>query len=152
MHKIGDVYDYFGQEWTVERIRKAKGRVVEIWLGRDHRDEFGKNVPERKLVAVYHAEQDELVSGGYRKISSRSRDRSRRARDNSPAYRKRLLMAVYKRMPIGNKHLRGGKHTIMFTGSSASAYGVPNYATVLLEELETKDLERAARAIGARLP
>ncbi len=59
-------------------------------------------------------------------------------------------MAIYKRMPIGNKHLRGGKHTIMFTGSSAKEYGVENYATVVLEDLSGEELEKAAKAVGAK--
>ena len=66
--------------------------------------------------------------------------------------KKSLIMAIYKRMPVGNKHLRGGKHTIMFTGNSASAYGVDNYTNVDLEDLSIADLKRAAAAIGAVAP
>lgn len=70
-------------------------------------------------------------------------------RDRSPRERKKLLMSVYNRSPIGNKHLRGGKHMIMFTGPSAKTFGVENYSTVVLEDLSDAELEKAARAIGA---
>lgn len=65
--------------------------------------------------------------------------------------KKALILAVYKRMPVGNKHLRGGKHTIMFTGNSAQSYGVENYTSVDLEDLSLEDLQRAAKAVGAKL-
>lgn len=61
---------------------------------------------------------------------------------------KKLLMAIYKRMPGGNKMLRGGKHIIMFSGPSAQEYGVGNYTNVTLEDLSPEDLKRAAKAVG----
>jgi len=71
------------------------------------------------------------------------------AKDTEEKDKKKLLMAIYKRMPIGNKHLRGGKHTIMFSGSSAKEYGVDNYTSVVLEELSMEELKKAAKAVGA---
>ena len=65
---------------------------------------------------------------------------------------RKLVLAIYKRMPVGNKMLRGGKHTIMLSGPSAPAYGVDNYTNLVLEDLSHADLVRAADAVGARLP
>lgn len=81
-------------------------------------------------------------------IASRVKSRFA-AKDTEEKDKKKLLMAIYKRMPIGNKMLRGGKHTIMFSGPSAKEYGVDNYTNVVLEELSMEELKKAAKAVGA---
>lgn len=123
------------EEWMEEEeqaVRAAKGAHLEDGgsvrvLTRD-----SELVYERKAATLTEASPKQAVE--------------------SDKEKKSLIMAIYKRMPIGNKHLRGGKHTIMFTGNSASAYGVDNYTNVDLEDLSIADLKRAAAAIGAVAP
>ncbi len=62
---------------------------------------------------------------------------------------KKKIMAIYNRMPIGNKMLRGGAHIVMLSGNSAKAYGVDNYTNIKLEELSMEELEKVAKAVGA---
>lgn len=68
--RVGDVYDEFGHEWLVTKIR---GR--DVYVEREDRDAFGKNVPERRIFNV-------SAFRSLRKIKS-GPERARRSRDES---------------------------------------------------------------------
>lgn len=64
---------------------------------------------------------------------------------------KKLVMAIYKRMPIGNKDLRKGKHRIMFTGGMAKNSGYKEYERANLEDLSMEELKKIAAAINLKV-
>ena len=67
-------------------------------------------------------------------------------------YRRKMVMAVYNRMPIGNKMLRAKKHTVMWTGDWGKRFGVGNYTNTTLEDMTTPDLERACSVMDLSVP
>lgn len=62
--------------------------------------------------------------------------------------RRKLVMAIYKRMPTGNKMLRSKKHTVMWTGAWAKSFKVDAYTNTVLEDMSMADLQRAAKVMG----
>ena len=62
--------------------------------------------------------------------------------------RRKLIMAIYKRMPVGNKMLRSKKHIVMWSGQWAKDFKVDSYTNTPLEDMSTADLQRAAKVMG----
>ena len=70
------------------------------------------------------------------------------AAESEDKSRQKLIMAIYKRMPTGNKMLRSKKHIVMWTGQWAKDFKVESYTNPTLEDLSTADLQRAAKVMG----
>jgi hypothetical protein len=68
--KVGDVYDEFGHEWRVTRIRGK-----DVYVEREDRDAFGKNVPERRIFhpSAFRSLR-KIRSGTGRDVPGRRRD------------------------------------------------------------------------------
>lgn len=65
----------------------------------------------------------------------------------APSDRKKVIMAVYKRVSSSDRMLRAGKHIVMLTGNWARNYGVDNYTNITLEDLSNAELYRIAYAM-----
>ncbi len=68
-----------------------------------------------------------------------------------PKARTKLLLAIYKRQPTGNKLLVKGKHKILLLGSGASDFGVAAHTSIVLEDASDEDLEKLAKVFSVKV-
>lgn len=133
-------------------INFKSGAVIDIWL-EDRLVNFGSVVKngggtlEKKTVMYQEKTPEQVYAEAMAVLKAWANGKATESADPDIKQRRKMIMAIYKRMPGGNKMLRNKQHTVMWTGQWAQDFGVGNYTNTSLEDMTTADLQRACRVM-----